>query len=117
MGKSKFFSSVALGALAGGALSLLDRDTRREMASWSNYLIAIAKDPERLTAQSRELIDRATETAQKINEDVSFIKGKVDSLRELSPEVKELVTETKTAFVPSEQEPAASSTQSSTSTT
>ncbi|MCI2254854.1 hypothetical protein RG959_18650 [Domibacillus sp. 8LH] len=109
MGKGKFFISVAAGAAIGGAIALLDSRTRQEMASWTSYVIALAKDPEQLTTSSRELIDRATETAQKINEDVSFIKGKVDDLKELTPEVKDLVEETKSTFVPQEQGPAASS--------
>jgi methyl-accepting chemotaxis protein len=109
MGKSKFFVSVAAGAAIGGAIALLDSRTRQEMSSWASYVIALAKDPEQLTNSSRELIDRATETAHKINEDVSFIKGKVDDLKELTPEVKELVEETKSTFVPEEQGPAASS--------
>lgn len=108
MGKSKFFVSVAAGAAVGGVIALLDRGTRQEMSSWASYLIALAKDPEQLTSSSRELIDRATETAQKINEDVSFIKGKVDNLKELTPEVKDLVDETKSTFAPQGQNPAAS---------
>jgi gas vesicle protein len=114
MGKSKFFISVAAGAAVGGVIALLDRNTRNEMSSWAQYLVALAKDPEQLTTSSKELINRATTTAQKINEDVSFIKDKVDNLKELTPEVKELVDETKTTFVPQGQNPAASvdSTQS-----
>ncbi|OMP68136.1 hypothetical protein [Domibacillus epiphyticus] len=108
MGKSKFFVSVLAGAAAGGALALLDKSTRSEMSSWAKYLIALAKDPEQLTASSRELIDRATETARQINEDVSFIKGKVDNLKDLTPQVKDLVDETKTTFAPQGQNPAAS---------
>lgn len=108
MGKSKFFVSAAIGAAVGGVIALLDQDTRNEMSSWAKYLVALAKDPEQLTASSRELIDRATTTAQKINEDVSFIKDKVDNLKELTPEVKELVNETKTTFIPQGQNPAAS---------
>ncbi|MGG3448653.1 hypothetical protein [Domibacillus aminovorans] len=108
MGKSKFFVSVAVGAAVGGVIALLDRNTRNEMSSWAQYLVALAKDPEQLTASSRELIDRATTTAQKINEDVAFIKDKVDNLKELTPEVKELVNETKTTFLPEGQNPAAS---------
>ncbi len=108
MGKSKFFVSVVTGATIGGALALLNPETRRDVSAWAKYIIALAKDPEQLTASSRELIDRATETAQKINEDVSFIKGKVDDLKELTPEVKDLVDETKQTFTPQEQNPAAS---------
>ncbi|OXS78095.1 hypothetical protein [Domibacillus enclensis] len=116
MGKSKFFASVAAGAAVGGVIALLDRGTRQEMSSWASYLIALAKDPDQLTASSRELIDRATETAQKINEDVSFIKGKVDNLKDLTPEVKDLVDETKSTFAPQGQNPAASAEQTQTPT-
>ncbi|KMY53075.1 MULTISPECIES: hypothetical protein [Bacillaceae] len=100
MGKGKFFTKVAIGAAIGGAIALLDRQTRAEMKEWAVYLFEMAKDPENLSASSREIMNRAKETAQQISEDVSYIRGKVDSLRDLTPEVKDLVDETKSTFLP-----------------
>ncbi|MEK4031086.1 hypothetical protein MKZ02_21510 [Pseudobacillus sp. FSL P4-0506] len=103
MGKGKFFTKVGIGAAIGGAIALMDRQTREEMKEWAIYLFEMAKDPESLSASSKEIVNRAKETAQQISEDVSYIRGKVDSLRDLTPEVKDLVDETKSTFLPDEE--------------
>lgn len=100
MGKGRFFVSVTAGAAIGATLALMDAGTRREMGIWGKYLLSLAQDPEQLTSSSRELIDRATTTAHKINEDVSFIKEKVDDLKDLKPEIQEIVSETKETISP-----------------
>ncbi|GLY11539.1 YtxH domain-containing protein [Bacillus badius] len=103
MGKGKFFAKAAIGAVIGGAVALMDRQTREEMKEWAVYLFEMAKNPESLSASSKEIISRAKETAQQISEDVSYIRDKVDNLRGLTPEVKELVDETKSTFLPDEE--------------
>ncbi|HZG73349.1 MAG TPA: hypothetical protein VEY51_17575 [Chondromyces sp.] len=100
MGKRKFFIAVAMGAFAGGVVSMLDKNTRGEMKEWGKYLLDLAQDPDRLQSSSKELMDRAKQTAQQISEDVAYIKNKVDDLKGRTPDVKELVEETKETFLP-----------------
>ncbi|KAB7704157.1 hypothetical protein F9802_18810 [Bacillus aerolatus] len=113
MGKCKFFTKMAIGAAVGGAIALTDRQTRAEMKEWAVYLFEMAKDPEGLSASSKEIINRAKDTAQQITEDVSYIREKVDSLKDLTPNVKELVDETKSTFLPGEENTASATDQTS----
>ncbi|MFK2826150.1 hypothetical protein QYG89_10785 [Bacillus sp. B190/17] len=114
MGKGKFFAKAAIGAVIGGAIALTDRQTRAEMKEWAVYLFDMLKDPEKLSASSKEIINQAREMVQKATEDVNFIYEKVDSLKELTPSVKELVDETKTTFLPHEEDTSSAAGQTST---
>ncbi|MDQ0216890.1 gas vesicle protein [Oikeobacillus pervagus] len=103
MGKNKFFIGVLIGAVAGGAISLIDRQTRKEMKNLSNHMIQLAKEPKALASSTTEIVEKAKLTMQQVNEDMQFICEKVEDLQQLSPQVKELVEETKTVFLPEQQ--------------
>jgi methyl-accepting chemotaxis protein len=102
MGKNLFLKGIIYGALAGGALSLLDKKTRQDMKvnvkkayEQVSYVIA---HPGEITGNIKETAEKIRNTIEQVNEDISFITEKVDELRELTPQVKERVKETKNAF-------------------
>ncbi|WP_100330375.1 YtxH domain-containing protein [Bacillus xiapuensis] len=100
MGKGKFFAGMAIGAVVGGLITLTDRQTRSEMKEYGKHVYHLAKNPQQIADSSKAVIEKSKEMFQQVNEDVGFIRDKVDSLMDLSPQVKDLVDETKAAFVP-----------------
>ncbi|MDF2788369.1 MAG: YfkI [Neobacillus sp.] len=102
MGKNLFFKGIFYGALAGGALSLLDKKTRQDMKvnvkkayEQVSYLV---RHPQEITENVKETAEKIRNTIEQVSEDISYITEKVDELRELTPQVKEVVRETKSTF-------------------
>ncbi|AKP46107.1 MULTISPECIES: hypothetical protein [Bacillus] len=104
MGRNKFFAGMFIGAAAGAAVSLLDKSTRSKMSKVCQYVVQIAKDPNRIISSTKEIVEKAKETVKQVNEDVGFIREKVEDLRDLTPQVKELLTEAKDTFLPEKKD-------------
>ncbi|MHA6260276.1 YtxH domain-containing protein [Sporosarcina sp. CAU 1771] len=103
MGKNKFGQFVLVGAITGGLVSMLDRSTREQVAkqlkdgmSKTRYY---SRNPEILKSRAMDKKEQIQTIVEQFTEDATYIKGKVDELRLLTPQVKELVVETKEAFV------------------
>lgn len=101
--ENKFWKGMLLGALAGGALSLLHKQTRQEMkenvVNVSNRVGYIVKNPGEVTRKIKDSAVRLKETVEQVSEDISYITEKVDELRELTPQVGDILKETKDAFM------------------
>src|SRR3954452_23672934 len=101
--RNQFWKGMLFGALAGGVISLLDKETREAMKAnvlnISNQTAYIVKHPREIAQQVKDSAIRIKETIEEISEDVSYISGKVDELRELTPKVTEIVKETKDTFI------------------
>ncbi|MFP7299122.1 YtxH domain-containing protein [Neobacillus niacini] len=102
MGKNLFFKGVFYGAIAGGVLSLLDKKTRQDMKvnvkkAYEQVSYA-ARHPKEITDNVKATAEKIRDTIEQVSEDISYITGKVDELRELTPQVKEIVKETKSTF-------------------
>jgi gas vesicle protein len=102
MVRNLFLKGIVYGAIAGGALSLLDKQTRQAMKvnvkkaySQVSYVV---RHPGEITENVKETADKIRNTIEQVSEDISYIAGKVDELRELTPQVKERVMETKSTF-------------------
>ncbi|AOV06831.1 hypothetical protein [Sporosarcina ureilytica] len=108
MGKSKFGTYIVLGALLGGAVSLLDRSTRKQLVGKSKKMFSTVRyysqNPDALQTKIQEKMDKYDTMYEKFSEDASYIKEKVDEIKQLTPQVKELVVDTKEAFVESKDE-------------
>ncbi|OIK15818.1 hypothetical protein BIV60_07545 [Bacillus sp. MUM 116] len=104
--RNQFWKGMLLGAVAGGAISLFDKDTREIMKEHvlkvSNKGLYIVKHPKEIAGQIKETAIRIKETVEDVSEDISFITDKVDELRELTPKVTDIVKETKEAFTDDE---------------
>lgn len=95
----KFWIGMAVGALAGGAVSLLDRTTRQvvkeDLKKATGTVTYIAKHPNEFIDEVKETVNKVKTTVQQVSEDVSFITEKVEEIKEVPPKVAELVQESK----------------------
>lgn len=99
---SKFWKGMLLGALAGGALSLLDKQTRVVMKEncqkAASGAASIIKNPRKVTGQIKETAQKVRSTVEQVGEDLAFIAEKVEELRETTPQVTKMIKETKETF-------------------
>lgn len=108
MKKSKFGTFVLLGALLGGVASLLDRTTRENVIGKSKRAVSTLQyygtntDELKLKIQTEK--EKYETMFEKFTEDAAYIKEKVDEIKHLTPQVTELVTDTKEAFAESKDE-------------
>jgi gas vesicle protein len=102
MVKNLFFKGIVYGAIAGGALSLLDNQTRQAMKvnvkKAYGQVSYVVRHPGEITENVKEAAEKFRNTIEQVSEDISYITGKVDELRELTPQVKDIVKETKSTF-------------------
>jgi gas vesicle protein len=105
--KNQFWKGMLLGAIAGGALSLLDKGTRKEMKekvqTVSSKVSYIVQNPKEVSKKIGETAGKIKFTYEQVTEDISYIMEKVDELRELTPQVTEMVKETKETFTNKEE--------------
>lgn len=105
--KNLFWKGMLLGALAGGALSLFDKQTRLAMKEGvqktSDKLAFIVHNPKEISEKMKDTAAKLKVTVEQVSEDISYISGKVEELRELTPQVNDILKETKEAFSMSEE--------------
>lgn len=102
MSESKLVRSMIAGALIGAALSMLDPKTREHTIKGMKK----AKDTVQYYATHREelqqIIEQKMAQVQKLYEttqdNVSFIKDKIDEVKEIPIAVQDIMDETKTTF-------------------
>ncbi|MCM3585539.1 YtxH domain-containing protein [Mesobacillus maritimus] len=95
----KFWLGMVLGALAGGAISLFDRETRLavkgDFKKASNAVSYIAKHPEEFIEEVQGTVSKVKTTVEQVTEDVAFISEKVGEMKEIPPQVSEIVEDSK----------------------
>ena len=100
--KNQFWKGMLFGAIAGGAISLFDKDTRQIMKEHvgrvANKTSYIVRNPKETAMQVKDTALKIKATIEDVSEDFSYIQDKVDELRELTPQVTEILKETKDAF-------------------
>ncbi|WP_316570124.1 YtxH domain-containing protein [Neobacillus sp. YIM B06451] len=105
-GTSKFWKAIALGALAGGAISLFNKETRKAVfegaKKTSSNLTYAMKNPHEITNSIREAAKKIQNTVEQMNDDIAYIAGKVDELRGTTPQLVGILKETKEAFAKKE---------------
>ncbi|AQU72187.1 MULTISPECIES: hypothetical protein [Priestia] len=104
MGKrNKLVEGIVIGAIIGGAVSLFDKETRSSVIQGSKKLkdktTTLIQHPELVTDIVKEKYETIRTTIEQVSEDVSFVAGKVEKLKETTPQVMEIVNDTKEAFV------------------
>jgi gas vesicle protein len=104
MGKrNKLVEGIVIGAIIGGAVSLFDKETRSSVIQGSKKLkdktTTLIQHPELVTDTVKEKYETIRTTIEQVSEDVSFVAGKVEKLKETTPQVMEIVNDTKDAFV------------------
>lgn len=108
MGRNKFGKFILLGALAGAVTSLFDRSTREQLMYTSRSLISdvrfYSRNPDVVKMKVQEKSEKYKSLYDQLSEDAAYLKEKVDELKELSPQVKGLVVDTKDAFTEAKDE-------------
>lgn len=93
MGKSLFWKGVLFGALAGGALSILDRSTRETAIEKCKQTTGSVKyyinHPDEAIEQVKGVSTRIKIAAEQVGEDVAFITNTVEELKDAAMNTKE----------------------------
>lgn len=103
MGKTnRLWTGMIIGAIAGGLVSLLDRETREAVREKSEKITKnisyVITHPKEIATEIKEKTNELRTTATQMGEDISYIIRKVEEIRDLTPEVTSLVKETKDVF-------------------
>ena len=97
--KNKLLQGIVVGALAGAAISMLDRSTRESVIACSkkkyNQMKDYMENPELVMDQIREKSDKLRTTFENITEDVVFIANQVEVLKEIPQQVVATVKDSK----------------------
>ncbi|WP_077210882.1 YtxH domain-containing protein [Bacillus dakarensis] len=106
--QNKFFKGILMGAIAGGAISLLDRETRKSVVEsckkGTKEVSYYLSHPTEMAEQIRDKTSKLRTTVAQVSEDVTYIAEKVEELREVTPSVAGLVKDTREAFDQEEKE-------------
>lgn len=94
---SKFWKGILWGALAGGAVSLLDRETRQAVKEscqkTSKNISYIIKNPDEIASQVKETATKLRTTIEEVNDDLFYIVDKVGEWGKASPNRKKAAKE------------------------
>lgn len=99
---NKFMKGILIGAVVGGAISLLDKNTRTSVMSncrqRKEKILTFMKNPDIVFNQLKDKTGEIKNTVGQVTEDITFITEKVTQLTELTPQVTSIVKETKEVF-------------------
>lgn len=102
-GTSKFWKGVLYGAIAGGAVTLLDKQTRQSVTEScrkaGNNISYMIKHPDEVTEQVKDVTGKIRSTIHNVTEEFNYVTSKIEEIREMAPQVAEIVKETKDAFI------------------
>lgn len=93
--KNQFWKGMLIGAVAGGAISLFDKNTRAIM---KDNVQKTSKKVYEIVRHPGETVAKIKSTIEQVTEDFSYIAEKVDEFRELTPQVTDIIKETKDTF-------------------
>ena len=100
---NKLWLGIIGGAVAGIAISLLDKNTRNSVMTGSKNMMTnikgMAKNPDDLVGSVKDMSGKLRTSIEQISEDVSFISSKVDEMKEVPPQVAGVIKETKEVVV------------------
>jgi hypothetical protein len=104
--RSRFMQAVLLGAVTGAAISLFDRRTRNSvMNSGKRYMDdmkSMATHPDSALNQVKEASSKLRTTIDNISQDLAFITTRIEEMKDIPPQVAQMIKETKDAFVSDE---------------
>jgi len=99
---SQFTKAILLGALAGAAISLINKDTRSSVADNGKSIASGVKNfllhPDGVLNQVKEATGTMRSTVEKISDDVTFIAEKVEEFKEVPSQLVKMVIDTKESF-------------------
>lgn len=96
---NKLVTGIAIGAVTGAALSMLDRSTRETTVRKVKHFVV---DVQYYAYNRQEIVDKIQSTTSSVQsmyntfmKDKDFYLEKINEIQELTPQVKEIVLETK----------------------
>jgi gas vesicle protein len=96
---NKLVTGIALGAVTGAALSMLDRRTRETTVRKVKHFMI---DVQYYASNRQEIVDKLQSKASSVQsmystfmKDKDFYLEKINEIQELTPQVKDIVLETK----------------------
>lgn len=99
---NKLVAGIALGAVAGAVISLLDRQTRQEttqkLKSASATIQHYAANRDELKDNLLAKVEAVQTVYNRIAEDKDYYLEKIEEVKALTPQVKAFVSDTKEAF-------------------
>ena len=108
MSESKFVKGIIYGAVVGGALTLFDRRTRDSVMNRTRYvrneIQYYSKNREELKTNIEQQITKWKSVYDQFSSDATYLTEKVNEAKEITPQVKTLLTDTKDAFTHSKEE-------------
>jgi gas vesicle protein len=106
--ENKLLTGMLVGALVGVAVSLLDKRTRQDVVQSGKKVSSKIKDyieqPATFTNDVKQKIEDVKDTVKEVSEDLSFITEKVNELKETTPQVVNMLQETRDRFIPKRQQ-------------
>ncbi len=87
-----------IGSLIGTAISLLDKQTRKNAVTNLQHVKDTVTDFEQMTTSLNLTADKWKKSAMKISEDAAFIKRQLEELKGITPVVAAIIHDTKEAF-------------------
>lgn len=96
---NQFWKGMFWGALAGGAISLLDKQTRSIMkencANTAKNVSYAIKNQDEISNQIKEKVAKIKAVVKEVNEDISYISSKVEEIRNSAPKAAKILKDTK----------------------
>ena len=108
MSENKLVKGIIYGAIVGGTLTLLDRKTRDSVVNKTRYVRNEIRYYSNNRAELKNTIDsqitKWTSVYNQFAADATYLSQKVGEVKEMTPQVKTLITDTKDAFTHSKDE-------------
>jgi gas vesicle protein len=105
---NKLVRGMLIGALVGAAVTLFDKHTRDDVIqagkNVSSKVKGYVEEPTTLTNEVKQKIDHVKDTVQEVSEDLSFLNEKMKELKQTTPQVINLMQETKERFLPKREQ-------------
>ncbi|MGM7683734.1 YtxH domain-containing protein [Cytobacillus sp. Hm23] len=99
MSANNLFKGMMAGAFVGGVIAMLNKETRKEVVTQGRKAMhttgKFLKDPATLAVKIKDQIHTVRTTIEEIEEDVSFVTTKAHELKQSTPQMIEVVKDTK----------------------
>ncbi|WP_419959659.1 YtxH domain-containing protein [Psychrobacillus sp. BM2] len=108
MSENKFVKGIIYGAVVGGALTMLDRKTRDSVMNKTRYIRNeiqyYSKNREELKTNIEQQVAKWKSVYDQFSSDATYLTEKVKEAKEITPQVKTILTDTKDTFSQSKEE-------------
>ena len=108
MNENKLVKGIICGAIIGGAVTMFDRKTRDSVMNKTRYVrnevVYYNKNRNELKSALDEKVTKWKSIYNQLASDVLYVSNKVNEVKGMTPQVKNLLNETKDTFTQSKEE-------------